>query len=189
MDLPLVLVLRRDGALVYRIPVWFRIAMGIVFAAVTLSLFYGGHLPGTVGWIVIAILFLALIYRETWVFDQTGGEVRHRFGLLIAARSLTLPFGDIGVFRLVPWVRGSIPGSAEEKLENRQTLEASRGRQIPDEPGGKRRPRYRKPFLTLVLEAPGKSVTINMVPARRAIAFRAIAEKIARYCDKPLEEG
>lgn len=189
MDLPLVLVLRRDGVLVYRIPYWFRAVMGLIFAAVAAALAFGGSDPGIVGWIVATVLLLSFLYEESWVFDKEKGEIRHRFGLLVAARRLVIPLAGVSGFRLVPWVRGGIPGSAEEKADNKRTLEASRGGQADLEEGSKKKALYKKPYLTLVCEGAEEAVTINMVPARRASAFRALAERIAQYCGKALAEG
>ncbi|MDA8411575.1 MAG: hypothetical protein M0001_14465 [Treponema sp.] len=190
MDLPLVLARRKDGSLVYRIPIWFRIVMALIFAAVGAAIFVGGSAPGTIGWIVLIVLLLALLYRETWIFDPAKKEISHRFGLWILSKKVVIAMGDISCFRLIPWVRGSLPGSEAEKTENRLTLEASRGKQIGGEDSGKRKAApFRKAYLTLACETPEKSFTINMVPARGGMALRASADKIATACDKPLEEG
>ncbi len=189
MDLPLVLVRRRDGVLVYRLPLWFRAVMGLIFVAVSAALVFGGKEPGTVGWIIMGILFLALLYQETWHFDATKGEIRHRFGLLVLASTLVIPIESVSCFRLVPWVRGSIPGSAEEKKENAETLAASRGTQIPDAVSSKRRFLARRPYLTLVCESAPTTATINMVPGRRGLSLRGVANRIAEYCGKPVQEG
>ena len=189
MDLPLVLVGRKDGVLVYRIPLWFRGVMGLIFAVVAGAIFIGGTPPGVVGWIVIVVLLLALLYRETWVFDAGKGEIQHRFGLVLASKRLFIAMSDIQCFRLVPWVRGSLPGSEAELAENRLTLEASRGKQIADDPSAKRKNLFRGSYLTLACETSEKSLTVNMVPARNGVALRAIADRIATYCGKALEEG
>lgn len=189
MDIPLVLVARRDGVLVYRMPYWFRAAMGFIFLTVSAAILFGGQPPSVVGWIVIVVLLLAFLYRETWFFDRKKGEIDHRFGLLIASRRLVFPLGEVGSFRLVPWVRGGIAGSAEEKADNARTLEASRGRQLDLPAKDKKKPIYRKPYLTLVFDGPEGIVTINMVPARRAAALRALADRVATQCGKSLQEG
>jgi len=189
MDLPLVLVRRADGVLVYRIPLWFRAVMGLILAAVTGGMFVGGGAPGPVGWVVTLLLLLALLYRETWIIDAKGGEIRHRFGLLVASKKIAIALSDVNCFRLVPWVRGSLPGSEAERLENRYTLEASRGKQIGGDDSAKRKAPFRRAYLTLACETGEKSVTLNMVPARNGVALRVIADKIATACGKPLEEG
>ena len=189
MDLPLVLVRRKDGVLVYRIPLWYRAVMGLIFAAVAGAMFMGGGAPGAVGWVVMTLLLFALLYRETWFFDTAKGEISHRFGLLVVSKKTALSLRDVSCFRLVPWVRGSLPGSEAERLENRYTLEASRGKQIGGDDSTKRKTPFRKAYLTLACETGEKSVTINMVPARNGVALRGIADKIATACGKPLEEG
>ncbi|HUX37377.1 MAG TPA: hypothetical protein VMV44_05690 [Rectinemataceae bacterium] len=189
MDLPLVLVERRDGVLVYRLPLWFRAVMALIFLAVSAALLFGGKEPGTVGWVIMTVLFLALLYRETWYFDTAKGEIRHRFGLLVVASRLVIPIESVTSFRLVPWVRGSVPGSAEEKRENDETLAASRGTQIPDNVSSKRRFLARRPYLTLVCESSQTTATINMVPGRKGLSLRSVADRIATYCGKPLQEG
>ena len=189
MDLPLVLVSRKDGVLVYRIPLWFRVVMGLIFATVTGAIIVGGRAPGAVGWVVMTVLFLAFLYRETWVIDAKGGDIIHRFGLAIASKKMVIAISDISCFRLVPWVRGSLPGSEAERIENQFTLEASRGKQIAGDNPGKRKAAFRKAYLTLACETAEKSITINMVPARSGVSLRVIADRIATYCGKTLEEG
>ena len=101
---------------------------------------------------------------------------------MLAFRTLELRFSAIERFLIVPHVEGTIPGSAEERLENAAALAGGRG-----DDAAARRYRHRKPFLALVLECgDGTTHLIDRVPARQGARLRETAARLAECCDKPL---
>ncbi|MEI6385102.1 MAG: hypothetical protein WCQ50_00595 [Spirochaetota bacterium] len=189
MELPLVLSLRSPACLTLGIPLWYRLSMGLLEALLVVSMYSGGSSPGPLGWIFSAIVLLALLYEERWSFDTARGTMAHRFGLVIVAKTFSVPLSGVTGFRLVPWTRGTLPGSAEERTDAANTLAVSRGAQ-----DGQANPRvlagiHKKPFLALVCETDGQTLLINMVSARKGERLRAQAERLARHCGKPLAEG
>ncbi|MEI6874458.1 MAG: hypothetical protein WCL50_04915 [Spirochaetota bacterium] len=189
MDIPLVLRARGDSTLEYGIPAWYRLIMAAILALILAALFVSEGPPGILGWIFIAINLFAALYEERWTFDAKKGELRHRFGLVFAARTLRLPFASISAFRLEALVRGTLPGSQDERAENERALAESRGQQITDQLPGKRRPMYKKAYISLVCESPETKFLLNTVPARNGPKLRLAASSIADFCGKPLEEG
>jgi hypothetical protein len=184
LEIPLILRSPRPDRLVYAIPGWYRLAMALILAALGAGL-PGGAAPGPWGWSVLALVALAGLYQESWVFDAGCGRVLHRVGLLSLQRSTVIPFAAIERFRLLPVVTGTVPGSEAERLGNAAALAGQRA----DDQGG-RRQRHRKPFLDLVLEcADGRRYLIDHLPARRAGKLRELGDRAAALCGKPLEAG
>jgi hypothetical protein len=189
MELPLVLALRSPARLSLGIPLWYRLSMGFLEALLVASMYSGGSSPGPLGWFFSAIVLLALLYEEKWSFDTDTLSISHRFGLIIVAKTFSVPLAEVTGFRLVPWTRGTLPGSAEERADAANTLAVSRGAQ-----DGQANPRvlsgiHKKPFLALVCETEGQTLLVNMVSARKGEKLRSQAERLARHCGKPLAEG
>jgi hypothetical protein len=189
MEIPLVLRQVNGSTLSYAIPLWYRAVMGAILALILGSLLLTGGPPGLIGWVFVALSLFATLYEERWVFDVKRGELRHRFGLIVAARTLKVPFDSITTFRIRPYVRGTLPGSEDERAENERTLAESRGIAQGDETHGKRRPIYKKSYLSLICEGPEGSLLLNMVAVRKGPRLRADATRIAEFCQVPLEEG
>jgi hypothetical protein len=185
MEIPLVLRSRSGGALVYSISTLFRAGMAAITAILAAALFIDGSRPGLAGWIAIAASALAALYEERWLFDPASGRVVHRAGLLILARSTTIELSELALLRILPFVRGTLPGSEDEAIQNAAALEGSRG-----DDRSRRRSWHKKPFLCLVLETrDGSRYSIEVVPARKAAALKARAARMAEACGRELVEG
>ncbi len=184
MDIPLVLTSPKPNRLVYSFPLWFRFVLSAILFIVIAALFTGAETPGYIAWTVLVILLLSALYEDKWVFDAAKGEVKHRAGLLIAARSWRIDFSEIARFRIVPFVKGTIPGSEEEKKENEAALSGGRS-----DDGTPRRHRHKKPFLHFEIEcADGSRYLIDRLPGRRIEKLRNLASRIADHCGKTVSE-
>lgn len=184
MDIPLVLTSPRPGRLVYALPVWFRIAVGLMLAVIVAALVTDGSRPGFVAWFIIAVLLLCFLYEDKWTFDASEGRATHQAGLLIAMRSTKVEFASIERLRIVPVAKGTVPGSEEERRENEAALEGQR-----PEDGSLRRPRHRKTYLSLEIEGrDGTHYLVDHVPARQAAKLRATAGRLAEVCGKPVTD-
>jgi hypothetical protein len=186
MEIPLVLRPSRSGeALVYSIPLWYRLVMAFLAALILAAFAVDGSPPGLVAWIVLAVIALAGLYEERWTFEPKGGGIVNRAGLVVAARSRAFGVDEVERFRLLPFVRGTVPGSEDERRENAAALAGGRGDDM-----GRHRASYKKPFLNLVCETSDGSVfLINALPARRGAALRDVGRRIASLCGKPFVEG
>jgi hypothetical protein len=163
-------------------PIWFRVVMGSILAVVSTALAMGDSRPGFLGWAIFFVLCLGFLYEDKWIFDASGNLVIHRGGLLFASRSSKIEFSAIERFCIVPLVRGTIPGTEDEKIENAAALRGHRA----DERSYKHS-RHKKHFLSLSMECcDGSRYLIDHVPARRAEALRIVAARIATLCDKPV---
>ena len=189
MELPLVLRLRDATRLDLGIPPWYRVAMGLMAGLIVAAMFAGEGAPSLIGWAFFAFVALAFFYEESWSFDTKAGRLSHRFGLIILAKTISVPLSEITGLRLVPWTRGTLPGSSEEKADDANTLAVSRGAQDGQANPKLLRAMHKKPFLALVCECESQSLLLNIVPARNGTKLRAMAERIARHCGKNLSEG
>ena len=185
MEVPLVLHKGRDGALVYSVSWFFRALMALILALVSAALFSDGGVPGPIGWIVIAVLALGALYEESWRIEPAAGRLVHRSGLLILARSKALALDTVERCRIVPFVRGTLPGSQDEAAQNAAALAGSRG-----DDSGKRRTWHTKAYLCLIVETSGgERYSIDVQSARKATALKAIASRMAEACGRELLEG
>jgi hypothetical protein len=184
MEIPLVLTAPRPDRLVYTLPVWYRVVMGLILAIVATALVMGDSNPGFLGWLVLIILILGALYEERWILDAADGLATHRVGLVVSARSKVIEFLSIERFCIVPLVKGTIPGSEEEKAENAAVLKGAR-----TDDGHFKRSRHKKPFLSLEIECTdGTRYLIDHVPARGGARLRAVAMQMAELCGKPVSE-
>lgn len=182
MEIPLSLTSPRPDRLVYGFPIWYRVVMGVIVAVVATALFLGGTQPGVLGWVVLAILLLGTFYEDRWIFDQAIGQARHQAGLMFLSRTRTIDFAEIQSLRIVPFVKGTVPGSEDEKAENEAALKGTRS----DDPSIKRE-RHKKPFLSLQIECDdGTRFLIDHMPARKADTLKELASSIATLCGKPV---
>ncbi len=185
MEVPLVLHAGRGGRLVYSVSWLFRGLMALILALVAAALLTGGSSPGIVGWTVLAALALGALYDESWSVEPAARRLVHRSGLLVLARSRSLPLDEVARFRILPFVRGTLPGSEDEAAQNAAALAGGRG-----DDSGKRRSWHTKPYLCLVVEtSDGERHSIDLVSARKASAIKAIAERMAGACGKEVLEG
>jgi hypothetical protein len=185
MEIPLVLRARADGSIVYGIPRLFRAAMAAIVALLAVALFIDGQSPGVGGWVALGIAALGGLYEERWTFDPKAKAIVHRVGLVFLARSRTIALGDAARLRFVPFVRGTVPGSADEAEENAAALAGGRADDV-----GRRRARHKKPYLCLLCETEdGSRYFVNAAPARKGAVLKAQASRIAEVCGLPLVEG
>jgi hypothetical protein len=159
--------------------------MASILALLVVGLLLGGKPPGALAWVMLALAAAGALYEERWVFDAGAGRIVQRVGLRLAARSTVIPFDTIEVFRIIPVVAGTIPGTQDEATENAAALTGTR---VVDSRG--RRAWHKKPFLDLVVECvDGTRYLIDHRPARHAEELREVATQVATLCDKALEEG
>jgi hypothetical protein len=185
MEIPLVLRQKKDGSFSYSMPLAYRIAMAIIFAILAVVLFLDGASPGVGGWIAIALVALAALYEESWKYSANGGELVHRVGILPFARRRAIAKGYIARFKIEPFVRGTVPGSADEAEEKAAALAGGRA-----DDSGKKRARYKKPYLCLVCETEdGERFFMNAADARKGDKLKMQAAHIARSCGVSLVEG
>jgi len=185
MEIPLALRERKDGALVYAIPLPFRAAMAAIIALLAAALLMDGRNPGIGGWASLILAALGGLYEEKWTFDPGSGRIAHRVGLVFLARRKVIPLGDLARLRIEPFVRGTVPGSADEARENAAALAGGEAGVF-----GGRRARYKRPYLCLVCETvDGGRRFVNAASPRRAAVLRAQASRIAEACGVPLAEG
>jgi hypothetical protein len=185
VEIPLTLTSPRPDRIVYSLPVWFRVVMGAIIAVVVAALIMGETRPGLLAWVILLLLVLSALYEDKWTFDAASGCVTHRTGLLVAARSTQIEFASIERFRIVPLVKGTVPGTDEEKAENAAALKGQR-----TDGGNLKRSRHKKPFLSLEIEcSDGTRYLVDHVPARRSESLRSIAATMAALCDKPVTEN
>ncbi len=184
MEIPLVLSSPRPDRLVYRLPVWYRVVMGCILAVVVTALVMGDSRPGFLAWLVLVILILGALYEDKWIFDAAESRIVHRAGLLIGAKATVIEFSAVERFCIVPLVKGTIPGTEDEKSENAAALKGYRS-----DDGHLRRARYKKHFLSLEIEcSDGTRYLIDHMPARNVVNVRATAALMADLCGKPVTE-
>jgi hypothetical protein len=177
-SIPLVLRAPAATRLVFSIPVWYRLLMGVILLLLGAGLVQDGVRPGWPTWALLAVIALGALYEERWVFDADAGRVLHRAGLLVAARTRVIDFAVLERFLIAPHVEGTIPGTEDERNENAAALRGE---------AGARRARQKKPYLALVLECrDGARYLLDRVPARNAAGLRATAARLAGICGKPL---
>ncbi len=190
MEIPLILTTDKKGRLVYTIPLWYRAILAAILGIVVASIFTAGGEPGIGSWIIIAVLVLGVLYEEKWTADPAAKMVSHRSGLLVAARTVEIPFDSIEEFSLTALVRGTIPGSEDEKSENKAAFAALDGETEARDMKPMDRLFKKKAFMNLVIKsADGSVYLVNTMPARRAASLRMAARQLAIACGKDLVEG
>jgi hypothetical protein len=193
MDIPLTLRTRRDGSLVYAIPLWYRIIMAAILALLVAGAAIEGGRLSVVGWIFIAISAIAALYEESWVVEAEGGKLHHRYGVLPILRHLSVERENVEGLALTAFIRGSLPGSPEEAAESADILssfaQADGGDRAAMRDIGREKPRYKKAYVSLVLRAKdGESYSLNTVPARRIGELRKAGSRLAEALGSGFEE-
>jgi hypothetical protein len=185
MEMPLKLRERRDGALVAALPLAYRIASIVVLVVLILALTLDDTPPGLVSWVVLCAVALAAFYEERWIIESAAGKIVHRNGLLFLARRTVIDIAQVGRIRVVPFVKGTAPGTIEEAEENAATLEGSALHDI-----GRRRSFSKKRYLCILIETvDGIRYFVDAAPPRDGEAIRKRASRIAAACGAPLVEG
>ena len=103
---------------------------------------------------------------------------------MILAWSTVIEFASLDRFCIVPLVKGTVPGSEDEKTENAAALKGVRA-----DDSHFKRSRHKKPFLSLEIECTdGSRYLIDHLPARNGAKLRAAASRMAALCGKPMTE-
>lgn len=188
---------RKGGALEASVPRLSRTALGVVcatLAAVGFAEADGGFSLGPAGIAAFAVAALALLYEERWTFDPASASIRFRFGLLFAAKTVSVPFADAEAV------------AVETFLKGRASDAAAPGGGTP-EGGGSEGSGGSSPFASLGrstflarLFAPkryyrlvvrlkdGERMVVDTVGERKAAILREAAERIAAMAGIPAEE-
>lgn len=190
MEIPLVFSVDKNGRLVYAIPLWYRIVLSAILVIVGVSVFVAGGDPGIGSWIIVAVLLLGILYEEKWIADPAAKLIRHRSGLVIAARPIDIPFAAIEGFALTSLVRGTIPGTEEEKAENKAAFAVLNGETDTRDMKPMDRLFRKKAFMNLVIKSnDGTVYLMNTMPTRRASSLREAGRRYAEICGVPFVEG
>lgn len=182
----IILTLREDkaGRLVYGIPIWYRLVMFGITALLAASLLVSqssSDAPGSsvVSWIIVGIALLAALYEETWVLDKSAATLSHRFGILILAKTITLPLARIQSFRLRAFYKGSNPGAPGAAGESTRILTALNADTDLSDLKERQKMR-RKAYITLLCDdSEGGGLVVNTQPMRRAGALKLAAARLA----------
>ena len=184
MEIPLSLKKSADGGLVYGIPLWYRIMTAAMIAVVASGFFMAGDSPGIIGWIVLALLLLGILYDERWIIDPKARKVRHFGGLWPFAKEMQVAFDDVEEFSLGAFARGTVPGSASETKEEEKAFAMMNGKDTDSnekfslfKSGG------RKPYINLFMMTKSADTwLIDTLPARRALRLKKVGEAMAETC-------
>jgi hypothetical protein len=193
MDIPLTLRTRRDGTLVYAIPLWYRLVMAAILALIVAGVAIAGGAPSVAAWVFIVLSAVAALYEESWTVDAGGGALRHRYGVMPILRHLSVGRENIEGFALTAFVRGSLPGGSGEAAESADILssfgQADGGDRAAMRDIGRGKPRYKKAYVSLVLRAKdGEGYALNTVPARRIGELRRAGARLAEALGTGFEE-
>lgn len=165
MELPLRLSRRSTGELVYGVPLWYRIASGLVVAVLCASIAVAGG-TGAIGVIVIIVSALAFLYDERWVFDPSKSVVRSGIGLLPVPHRDSFPFDRMTKLRVEIFAKG--------KTDQTNLPEADK------------MPRGSQARLIAEFDD-GQSVIIDSVSWKRKPELEKTAAAIAAFCGTGLE--
>jgi hypothetical protein len=184
MEISLSLKKSAGGGLVYGIPLWYRVMTSALIAVMASGVFIAGSAPGPIGWIVLALLLLGLVYDERWIIDPKAREIRHFGGLWPFPRAMRVEFDDIEGFRLSAFARGTVPGSESETKEQEKAFAMMNGK---DTNKGEKislfRSMRRKPYINLLVNTKsGESYLVDTLPARRAGRLKKVGEAMAAAC-------
>jgi hypothetical protein len=183
VDIPLVLK-EKGKLLVYRIPVWYRIAMILIGLVLVGAIIVAGEKPSAFEWILLGLCALAGLYEERWKLDGETGFLSHRYGLVFLAKTITSPFSRIEGFRLRAFVRGSTPGAPGEEEESRRILSSlDPMNDAKAYEKGKSRPK--KAYVSLICDdLEGGGLVVNTLPARRVAELRLAGLKFSGCAGK-----
>ena len=184
MEISLSLKKSADGGIVYGIPLWYRVMTAALIAVMASGVLIAGSAPGPIGWIVLALLLLGLVYDERWIVDPKAREMLHFGGLWPFARAMRVNFDDIEGFSLGAFARGTVPGSESETKEQEKAFAMMNGK---DANMGEKvslfRSMGRKPYINLLVSTrPGETYLVDTLPARRAVRLKKVGEAMAAAC-------
>jgi hypothetical protein len=184
MEIPLS-IRERGRRLVASPPAAYRAACAASLAIILTALAVNGSEPGILGWALACLAAIAALFDETWIFDPAADRISHRSGVLPFVARKRFSISDVERVRVVPFVRGTIPGSSDENLENAAALSGGRGDDL-----GRRRLSFKRPYLCIVLETrDGSRYFVDACSSRKSAAVKAKAARIAAFIRVPLAEG
>lgn len=184
MEIPLS-IRELGGRLVASPPAAYRAACAIALAILAAALAVSGGEPGILGWALIVLATLATLYEEKWIFDPAADRISHRSGILPIVAKKQLLISDVERVRVSPFVRGTVPGSSDEHLENAAALAGGRG-----DDSGRKRLSFKRHYLCVLLETrDGARYFVDASSSRKAAALKAKAARIAAFIGVPLAEG
>jgi len=161
------LTLRRSGnTLVYGLPLWYRLFSSLVVLILVLSAIMSGGL-GIPGNIIIGLALLAALYEERWTLDLDTRRLSGRVGLVVVARSQSIPFMDIERIRVDTFAKGRLDQKALQSDEK-----------MP--PGSQVR--------LIVDTKTGSSIMIESAAFRQKAAMLVTARSMAEAMHVPLED-
>lgn len=171
MEVPLRLASRKNGTLLYGIPISFRILMGLMLALIAAAIVLEQFHTGPLGWITVILLLLGFVYKEDWVFNPHTKTVSGQLGFYPLLKRTNLSFEEIAYIQLAAFAKGTVPGSNEEKSSNRDAFEAMRGTMSSrDLKHGLEWFRRKKLYIALLIITKSEDhYLLDMVPARRAM--------------------
>jgi hypothetical protein len=173
MDLPFSLTEQKDGTLRYGVTLGYRLFSVVVLGVLVFALVSPGAPPSVIGWLLLALSAFGALYEDTWIFRPK--TVTHKVGLIFAARRTELLVSEIEGLRILPFVSGTVPGSAEEVRENAKAL-TGEDAQSP----GRKYFSGKRSYLILILVAKGGAeYSVDRIPARKRDSVRRMAERIA----------
>jgi len=187
MEIPLRLKKLADGRVVYGIPLWYRIMMIVIIAAVAGAMALTGENPGIAAWIILAVLIFGLLYEERWDIDPKACTVVHRGGLLIAPRRTVIEFDRIEGIALTALARGTVPGGESDRKQSREAFEQMEGKEeIQPKDGFFSKLGAKRSFINLVLcTTDGSDYLVDTCQARRASRLKTAGASLAGACGKP----
>jgi hypothetical protein len=165
----LTLLKKSDSHYILTVPLYSRIIVLLFALAVAMTFVIDpgfSLLPA----VIIIILIITAMYRESWTFNTESNEVTSHFGLLILSRKTVVPFALIEKFQ----IEGFIKGSMTEKPVNDDT---------------KKKKMFQTEYfkLSLINRNLGE-LTINTVKGRERDKLMEYARDIASLCKVPLHE-
>jgi hypothetical protein len=186
MDIPLVLRRGSPERLVYAIPLWYRLAMALIGGVLVGAILVANDKPSAFEWVALALVAFAALYEERWVLDGKERVIRHRFGLLFAARTVSLSFDRIEGFRLRAFVRGTAPGGPTEAADSARILSSADPTGDADALQDKKS--LRKAYVTLLCDdKDGGGLVINTLPARRIGELKNVGASFGSFTGRGFE--
>lgn len=120
--------------------------------------------------LILTILLLSSLYKESWTFDGSKQEVIYGFGFIFFYRKTIIPFEQIEKLQITTFIKGSLTAKPGQ-----------------DEP--KKMKIFRNDYykLSLINETYGE-MTINTVKGRDKTFLYEYSAEIARICKAKLVE-
>ncbi|MEN6476974.1 MAG: hypothetical protein ABFC75_03150 [Rectinema sp.] len=179
-----------DGRVTYGIPLWYRIMMAVMIAAIGGSMTMTGEAPGVAAWIMLAILALGLLYEERWDVDPKAGTIQHRGGLLIATKRTVIEFDRIEGFALTALAKGTVPGGESDRKQSREAFAQMNGHEeIQTKTNFFGKFGAKRSFINLVLSTnDGSEYLVDTCQARRAARLKIAGISLAEGCGKSFSE-